>query len=138
MKIKSEFLNNLKEISEEEFLYFLRQLQKKIQSNRQYREDYIIYSRWLIRRIYLIIYNKWEGDTPSKFERTIRNDLVKSRFLEEDAHYKLHHKISELSKKSKEKGILTEINEVKLISNIIRSIKNSDYPTKKEIKENKK
>ena len=28
-KIKSEFLNNLKEISEEEFLYFLRQLQQK-------------------------------------------------------------------------------------------------------------
>ena len=82
MRIKSEFLNNLHEISKEEFECYLKRLQKKIQSNRQYREDFTIYSRWLIRRVYLIMGNKWDGDTPNKFERTIRNNLKNSNFLQ--------------------------------------------------------
>jgi hypothetical protein len=42
-RINSEFLTNLHEISKEEFESNLKLLQAKIQSNHQYREDFIVY-----------------------------------------------------------------------------------------------
>jgi hypothetical protein len=74
-RIKSEFLNNLHEISKEEFERNLKQLQAKIQSRRQYREVFIVYSRWLINRVLTIISEKKEINKLSKFERTIIKDL---------------------------------------------------------------
>ena len=74
-RIKSEFLNNLHEISKEEFERNLKQLQAKIQSNREYREDFIVYSRWLISRVLTIISEKKEINKLSNFERTIIKDL---------------------------------------------------------------
>jgi len=138
MRIKSEFLNNLHEISKEEFECYLKRLQEKIQSNRQYREDFTIYSRWLIRRVYLIMCNKWNGDTPNKFERTIRDNLKNSNFLQTNALNAINFEGFEKKVRTKEKkGILTVINEVKFISDIIRSIENSENPTKNEIKQKK-
>ena len=75
MRIKADFLKNLHEISKEEFERYLKQLQAKIQSNRQYREDFIIYSRWLISKVYLIISMKWNDESLNKFDRIIRDDL---------------------------------------------------------------
>jgi len=75
MRIKSEFLNNLHEISKEEFERNLKQLQTKIQSNRQYREDFIVYSRWLINRVFTIVSEKKPNDRLTKFERTILTDI---------------------------------------------------------------
>jgi len=138
MRIQPEFLNDLHEISVEEFESYLKQLQMKIQSSRQYREDFIVYSRWLIRRVYLIICNKWDGDTPNKFERTIRDNLKNSNFLQTNALTAINFEGFEKKVRTKEKkGILTMINEVKFISNIIRSIENSENPTKNEIKQKK-
>jgi len=138
MRIKAEFLNNLHEISKEEFECYLKRLQEKIQSNRQYREDFTIYSRWLIRRVYLIMGNKWNGDIPNKFGRTISNDLKNSNFLQTNALTAINFESFEKEVRTKEKkGILTVINEVKFISDIIRSIENSENPTKNEIKQKK-
>jgi len=81
MRIKSEFLNNLHEISKEEFERYLKQLQAKIQSNRQYREDFIVYSRWLIKRVLMIVSEKKEINKLSKFERTIIKDLKRFELL---------------------------------------------------------
>jgi len=74
-RIKSEFLNNLREISNEEFEGNLKKLQTKIQSNRQYLEDFHVYSRWLIRKVYLIISDELNEEELSKFDRTIFKDL---------------------------------------------------------------
>jgi len=74
-RIKSKFLNNLHEISKEEFERNLKQLQAKIQSNREYREDFIVYSRWLIKRVLMIVSEKKPNDQLTKFERTILEDL---------------------------------------------------------------
>jgi len=82
MRIKSEFLNNLHEISKEEFERNLKHLQAKIQSNRQYREDFIVYSRWLIKRVLTIISEKKEIDKCSKFERTIIKDLKRFELID--------------------------------------------------------
>ena len=81
-RIKSEFLNNLHEISKEEFECNLKHLQAKIQSNRQYREDFIVYSRWLIKRVLTIISEKKEIDKCSKFERTIIKDLKRFELID--------------------------------------------------------
>jgi len=83
-RIKSEFLNNLHEISKEEFERNLKQLQSKIQSNREYREDFIVYSRWLISKVYLIISMKWNDDNLNKFDRIIRDDLKSLEIIKID------------------------------------------------------
>jgi len=75
MQIQSEFLNNLNETSKDEFERNLKQLQAKIQSNRQYLEDFHVYMRWLIREVYLLISDGLNKENLSKFDRIIRDDL---------------------------------------------------------------
>ncbi|MHA1255379.1 MAG: LAGLIDADG family homing endonuclease [Promethearchaeota archaeon] len=84
------------------------------------------------------MHDKWEGDQPNKFERTISNDLMNSNFLENKAQFNLHLKINELSMKSEEKlqktspkesltKIQTMINYNKLLTDKIQTyIKNVD------------
>jgi len=74
-RVKSEFLKSLREISIEEFEDYLKKFQAKIQSNRQYLEDFHVYSRWLIRRVFCIIAENKPDDQLTKFEKTILNDL---------------------------------------------------------------
>ena len=74
-RIKTEFLNNLREMSTEEFEDNLRKIQAKIQSNRQYLEDFHVYSRWFIKRVFCIITENKPNDQLTKFEKTILNDL---------------------------------------------------------------
>jgi len=83
-RVKFKFLNNLHEISKEEFETKLKHLQSKIQSNRQFLEDFIVYSRWLINRVLTIISEKNKVKKLSKFERTLINDL---KGFELTAHY---------------------------------------------------
>jgi len=71
----SEFLNDLHDISKEEFERNLKQLQAKIQSNSQYLEDFHVYSRWLIREVYLLISGEINIGELSKFNLTIYKDL---------------------------------------------------------------
>jgi len=75
MRIQPEFLNNLHDISKDEFERNLKQLQGKIQSNRQYLEDFHVYTRWLIREVYLLISDGLNKDDLSRFELTIYKDL---------------------------------------------------------------
>ena len=74
-RIKPKFLNNLREISKEEFEGNLKKLQTKIQSNRQYLEDFHVYTRWLIRKVYLILSKNWNNENLKKLDRVIRDDL---------------------------------------------------------------
>jgi len=85
-RINAEFLINLRKISKEEFESNLKKLQTKIQSSRQYLEDFHVYTRWLIRKVYLIISDGLNKDELSKFDLTIFNDLKKSKSI---THYKL-------------------------------------------------
>ena len=75
MRIQPEFLNNLRNISKDEFERNLKRLQAKIQSNRQYLEDFLVYSRWLIREVYLLISDDINLGELSKFNLTIYKDL---------------------------------------------------------------
>ena len=86
MRIQPEFLNNLHEISKDEFEVYLKKFQAKIQSNRQYLEDFHVYTRWLIRTVYLLISDGFNKEDISKFERTIIKDLKKFELI---AQYKL-------------------------------------------------
>jgi transcription elongation factor Elf1 len=138
MRIQPEFLNNLHEISKDEFERNLKQLQAKIQSNSQYLEDFHVYSRWLIRRVYLIMHNKWDDDKPNKFERTIKDDLNSSNILQLNVLTPIDFEDFEKSVKVKKKeGNLTTINEIKAIIKFIRYIEKSENPTKNEIKQQK-
>ena len=73
--IKPEFLKNLLKISKDEFESNLKKFQAKIQANRQYMEDFHVYTRWLIRKVYLIISNGASEDQLSKFDLTLYKDL---------------------------------------------------------------
>ena len=74
-RIKPEFLNNLRDASIEEFEGNLKKLQAKIQSNRQFMEDFHVYSRWLLRRVFVIIAENKPDEQLTTFEKTILNDL---------------------------------------------------------------
>ena len=79
-RVKSEFLSNLRESSIEEFEGNLKKIQAKIQTNRQYLEDFHVYSRWLIRRVFGIITENKPNDQLTIFEKTILNDLRQLNF----------------------------------------------------------
>lgn len=74
-RIKAEFVKNLHNITLNEFELNLKKLQRKFQDNRQYREDFIPYSCWLIKRVLTIISEKKPDEELTKFEFIIINDL---------------------------------------------------------------
>jgi len=80
-QIAPEFLTVLHDISKEDFEHNLKQMQAKIQSNRQYLEDFHVYSRWLIREVYLLISDGINKVNLPKFERTIYKDLENQKEL---------------------------------------------------------
>ncbi len=78
-RIKAEFVKNLHAITLDEFELNLKKLQRKFHDNRQYREDFIIYSRWLIKRTLYLISDKWDKEDHSKFEKIILENLKQNR-----------------------------------------------------------
>jgi len=82
MRIKAEFLDDLHMITVEEFEKNLKKLQEKIQENKDYQEDFIVYCSTLIRRVYTLIAEKFESSTLSKFERIIIKDLKRFELTE--------------------------------------------------------
>lgn len=74
-RINADFLTNLRKISKEEFENNLEKLQTKIQSNHQYLEDFHVYTRWLIRKVYLIITDGVSKNELLKIDLTIFRDL---------------------------------------------------------------
>ena len=86
--IKDEFLRDLRKISKDEFKSNLKKIQAKIQANRQYLEDFHVYTRWLIRKAYLIISNGVNEDQLSKFDRTLYKELENQiLFINKPAKY---------------------------------------------------
>ena len=80
-RIKAEFLNDLRKISKDEFDNNLKKLQTKIQTSRQYLEDFHVYTRWLIRKAYLIISNGFNEEKLSKLDLSIKNDLERQNLI---------------------------------------------------------
>lgn len=98
-RIKTEFINPLREITLDEFELNLKKFQGKFQNNRQYREDFIIYSRWLIKRVLTIISEKRPIDQLSKFERTVIEELDKFESIEMfKQNYVITKKLTQLNK----------------------------------------
>ncbi|NVM17901.1 MAG: hypothetical protein HWN80_09300 [Candidatus Lokiarchaeota archaeon] len=92
MQIQPEFLNNLHDISMDEFERNLKQMQAKIQSNKQYLEDFHVYTRWLIREVYILVSEEVDIENLPSFERTIYMDLENQKPLFE-------HKLEQLATK---------------------------------------
>ena len=96
-RIKGDFMNNLHEITLDEFELNFKKLQGKFQSNREYREDFIVFSRWLINRVLTIIQKKTEQNKLTNFEKAILNELnklkstesYKQNFIENKQHTQL-------------------------------------------------
>jgi len=75
MRIKREYLGNLRIINTKDFEKWLKKLHTKLKLNKKYRQDFIIYLRWLINEVYIIVSDLWNAPNLPKFERVIRNDL---------------------------------------------------------------
>lgn len=79
-RIKVEFLDNLHKLTIEEFEDCLKMLQKKLQSNQNYRIHFKTFLLWLIRLVFRIITDMWNMSNLPKFEATIRKDLKRYPF----------------------------------------------------------
>ena len=75
LRINDIFLTNLYELSVKEFLKWLKLLQAKIIQNNNFRKDFTIFLRWMIREVYTIITELWNRKKIPRFERIIRDDL---------------------------------------------------------------
>ena len=74
-KVMDLFLYNLHELSDIEFLKWLKLLQDKIKRNNNFHNDFIVYLHWMIREVYIITTKLWNKKKLPKFERIIRDDL---------------------------------------------------------------
>jgi len=77
-RIRAEFVKNLHNITLDEFELNLKKLQRKFQNNRQYREDFIPYSTWLIKRVLTIISERKPKEQTTNFERLILENIEKN------------------------------------------------------------
>jgi hypothetical protein len=75
MRIKREYLGKLGIISTKNFEKWIKKLHTKLRLNKKYRQDFIIYLRWLVKEVYIIVSDLWNAPNLPKFERIIRNDL---------------------------------------------------------------
>ncbi len=74
-RIKDIFLINLNNLSVKEFNKWLKFLQEKIELNKSFHKDFIIYLRWMIKEVFIIISELWDATDIPRFERIIRDDL---------------------------------------------------------------
>ena len=75
VRVKNKFLIHLYNMREKEFDKWLKLLQKKIKVNKRFCQDFVIYLRWLIREVFIIITELWDDPEPPRFEHVIRDDL---------------------------------------------------------------
>jgi len=74
-RIKHEFLNNLIKMSKEEFEFWLRKLQSKMQADQGYYVRFIEFMRDLIKDVAHLVFKKWEESALSGYDKTIKKDL---------------------------------------------------------------
>ena len=75
MRIKRKYLGNLHKIKTKDFEKWLKKLQTKLELNKNFHQDFILYLRWLIKKVYIIVSELWDVRDLPKFERIIRDDL---------------------------------------------------------------
>jgi len=74
-RIKDIFLVKLYGLSVKEFNKWLKFLQEKIELNKSFHKDFIIYLRWMIKEVFVIITELWDEPELPRFEGVIRDDL---------------------------------------------------------------
>ncbi|MBA7532619.1 hypothetical protein ES705_24845 [subsurface metagenome] len=79
-RVKDKFLINLHNLRVKEFDKWLKLLQKKIKVNNRYSQDFVLYLRWLIKEVFIIITELWDDPELPRFEHTIRDDLKSFEF----------------------------------------------------------
>ena len=75
VRVKDKFIINLYNMREKEFDKWLKILQKKIKVNNRYSHDFVLYLRWLIREVFIIVTELWDDPELPRFEGVIRDDL---------------------------------------------------------------
>ncbi len=76
------FLKQLNRLSLPEFESNMKKLHTKLADIQIYRQNFIIYFRWLIRQVFLIVSSSWNKNDLEKFDATIINDLKHYEFDE--------------------------------------------------------
>jgi len=79
-RISRAFLENLHDISTDEFDNLLRLLQKKLESNQDYRTHFLTFLIWLKKIVFKLISDMWTMKNLPKFQATILNDLKEHNF----------------------------------------------------------
>ena len=74
-RVTDKFLINLHRMRVKEFDKWLKLVQKKIKVNNRFCQDFVIYLRWLIREVFIIITELWDEPELPRFEQVIRDDL---------------------------------------------------------------
>jgi len=82
-RIHSSYLENLHELTIEEFMEWLKLLQKKLRSIQEYRKHFLNYLLWLTKIVFRIVSDMWEMKNLPKFQATIIKDL-KNYFKDQD------------------------------------------------------
>ncbi len=108
--IKPEFLENLHNISQNDFEEWLKKLQAKLKKNPKYYEEFIIYIQWLIETVVIIVSKLWDKSILPRFERIIRDDLKSYNF-------KSNSKIKSFSSKDSNNNIYDENFKAKIYNN---------------------
>ena len=72
---KRKFLQNFCKLTIEEFEDWLRLLQKKLQSNQDYRRHFLTYLLWLTKIVFRLVSDMWEMKNLPKLYATILKDL---------------------------------------------------------------
>jgi len=108
--IKPEFLENLHNISQNDFEEWLKKLQAKLKKNPNYYEEFITYIQWLIKTVVIIVSNLWDNTNLPKFERIIRDDLRSYNF-------KIYNNTRSISSKHSNNNIYDENFKAKIYNN---------------------
>ena len=79
-RVHSDFLNNLFKINREVFEKWLRILQKKIDSDQDYKMHFKFFLTWLIKIVFKLVSDMWDMKNLPKFHATILKDLKEYNF----------------------------------------------------------
>jgi len=79
-RISRTFLENLHNISIEEFDDSLKLLQKKVESNQDYRTHFLTFIIWLKKIVFRLVSDMWEMKNLPKLQATILKDLKSYSF----------------------------------------------------------
>ena len=92
-RFKRVYLENLHKMDRRDFEKWLIKLHTKLKLNKNFHNDFVLYLRWLINEVYIIISEFWDITNLPKFERIIRDDLKEFCFdAEKDKNFSTRNK----------------------------------------------